>query len=377
MLVSLPLHSSFAAPLPGSALESVVGRYLLGETSEGLDLMTWMLGHDAQPSDVDEFLNRYRDAKTPEASQLEARIADIRADLHRAQVQRAGGQEVAETDSFTAEERYALREAAARELKIDERWRSADPHPGEIEFTLGDRPAGLQASREEFLAPNDEEAIQVPETPGEKAPEEIKARAKRGMREWYDDSQACLQNRPASASASAEWKYLAQQWAISAGTTAAGYVFTTGLTRVQLPSFGMDMLMSLISQGVGMKWMGSADTFQVRWLKTFAWAHGKTVLDAEVYRYNPWTDTGGVPMDQAVTSRRDFNYAWNASTSWISPVMYTVLNGIDCLLDQEAAGGAAGAVAKASRFKKGAFVFRSGVSVGSSVLYYKIWKNHH
>lgn len=376
-LASLPLHSCFAAPLPGAALESSVGRYLLGETTQGLELMTWMMGRETSASDVEEFLNRYQGSKTPELSQLESRIAEIRADLHRAQVQRAGGNDVAESDSFTSEERFALREAAARELKIDARWRTADPHPGEIDFTLHPPEGGLEASRSEFLAPNEENAIAIEETPGEKAPEEIQERAKRGMREWYDDSQACLQNRPATASGTAEWKYLAQQWAISAATTATGYFFTTGLTRVQLPSFGMDLMISLISQSVGVKWMRSQDSFQVRWLKSFAWAHGKTVLDAEVYRYSPWTDTHGVPMDQAVTTRREFNYTWSAASSWVSPVMYTVLNGIDCLLDEQAAGGAAGAVARASRFKKGAFVFRTGVSAGSSILYYKLWKSHH
>jgi hypothetical protein len=352
--------TALAGPLPGSALESPIGRFLLGETPAGLELMSRVLGRSAEASDLPAFLESLRSASPRAASELEARIAGIR---ERSLAESPD----AESDRFSAEERAVLREVAERELRVDPEWRGPGSPEGEIPF-VGES-TGLAANRKAFLTPEDEAKLLAPEEPGETAPADVQAKARRGFKDWYDDAQDCLQSRPAEASRAAEWRYLAQQWIISGSITTGSYLIQSGFSHIEWSSLGVDLLMSMLSQGVGNKWMSSRDSLQVRWLKVLVWGHVRADIDAEVYRISPWTDTHGVPLDQAVDTRREFNYAWNARMSWLSPLMFTVLTGMECLLDQQQGPEAA---ARLARFRKGSFVFRTGVSMGNSLLYYKL-----
>lgn len=357
-LASVPVLSSksWAGPLPGSALESPIGRFLLGETAAGAELMARLLGHEANGSSFDELMTRLQEPELQSVrSELETKIETLREQFHEAQVQRNGGEEVAESDSFSAEERTVLRQVAAQELKVDAGWHTPDPHPGEIDF------AGEEAASTG--------EINAPETDGEKAPEAIQERARRGMKEWYKDSRTCIANRPTHKNRSIEIRNLIQQLSISAGLTTVGTFARAGFSHVDIPSFGVDLLVGLVSQGVGMTWMRNRDTFQVRWLKVFSWGNIRARLDAAFYRIDPWTDTHGVPMEEAVETRRNYNYEWSAATSWISPLMFTILNGMECLAEED--NGAAAA----KRFANRAFLIKTGVSVGTSVAYFQFRSN--
>src|SRR4051812_28381498 len=123
-----------AALLPVSALESPVGRFLLGETSQGAELIRWATDQPLLSVSADEFLARLRDPSDFRMSrireQLESRVARIRESLHEAQIERSGGKDVSESDAFTADERMVLREVASRELSIEASWGSQDPRAG-------------------------------------------------------------------------------------------------------------------------------------------------------------------------------------------------------------------------------------------------------
>lgn len=349
--------TSSAALLPVSALESPVGRFLLGETATGLELMSTVLGRSASSADVDAFAATLRAANPDSLAKLEARLAQLRADLHEAQIQRSGGRDLAESDSFSADERAILREVADRELQTADVLRAPDPHPGEIDFVGGASPGAEPAP----LA--SDPIVDLKEESLEKAPAEVQERAKRSFKEWYKDASECRMNRPSGASRSMDIRNTMEQMAITAGVTTVGTVAHGGFSRVFTGHFGVDLMTSLISTGVSMMWMSNRDSLEVRWLKVFSWGHLRSNLDAAIYRINPWTDTQGIPMDQAVAERKDFNYTWNAYTSWTNPLMFMIFNGEECLLEKEKGAAAA------ARFAKGAFVFKTGVSLGTSIAY--------
>lgn len=309
--------------------------------------MSRVLGRGASHTDIEEFLARLRGSSPDTLNELEARIARVRENLNRAQVARNGGREIVESDSFSSEERMLLREVATREIRPEASLRSPDPRPGEIDF----------------IGSEQDTAIQLQEEPGENAPAEAKERARRGFKEWFDDAQSCRESRPDDANRSLELRNTLEQMAITTGVTTVGTIAHVGISKIQWNHFGLDLMTSLISTGVSMSWMHNSDTLLVRWLKIFTWGHLRSDMDAEIYRISPWTDTRGVPMEEAVTERRDFNYSWNAKSSWVNPLMFGLLNGTECMLEREKGAAAA------ARFARGAFVFKTGVSVATSILY--------
>jgi hypothetical protein len=376
--------SALAAPLPGAAIESPVARFLFAETNEGIEMMGRYLGRAASASDVDEFLRGIREAGPAYAhvrQDLEIQIGRLREELQRARVARNGGRKTTESDQFTTEEQLVLREAAKHEFSLSGDALPPDPRAGNIRFAESER-LGLEASREDLLNPKaiieDEGVLRIKAEPLDEAPVAIREEARKGFKDWASDAQTCLENRPDKVTKAKDKRDLLQQLAINAGVNTGAYLLTSGISHFDVGSFSVDMLISMLSTSVSMSWMSSADSFRVRWLKVYSWGRIRTRLDAEIYQVLPWTNTHGAPMTEAAREREQFNRSWSVQTSIINPVMFTILNGAECMIEQSAGAksGAKAGAAAARKFAKRAAIVKFGVGAGMSYLYYNVRSNY-
>lgn len=360
-IVFATITTAVAAPGPAvTALERTVGRFLLGETPRGLSLMSETLGRAATAGDVDEFLITAR-RHAPEAlAGLESRASRIERELQEIKAARRESVRPGNSPAvamLSADERAILREISHSEVHLV-------PNGGQ----------SLRTSEKQFLngGLREEPALRIAETPAEQAPASIQARAKRGLREWRDDAQLCLNTMPTQSASSLQFRNIAEALAITTGVTTVGTVAQVGVAHIgdiDGGQFGIDLGMSLLSTLVAMKWVKHNDGFEVRWLKASTQSVARTPIDAELYRISPWTNTHGVPMEDAISERTHFNMTWTAKTSWISPLVGTILNGAECLVGQS---GTASAVKNAQWLARGGFVIKTGVSAGNSIFYYKV-----
>jgi hypothetical protein len=367
-----------AAPLSGDAIESIVGRTLLKERG----LLARILGRPAMStSSVDEAWAKLRRAEwASERAELDRKAAQAREALIEARAKRYGGRRSEDLSDLSPEEELFLRKYAEIHLNVSPKWRSPDPAAGEVEFVsesgAGSKSRFLQSARADS-------EIAMAEEEGSRAPKAFEDEAKGGLEKWADDlrdwsarSRSCMQNRDRDSARKAYFSNFLQQEAISASVTTVGTLARTGIAKWDWRAFSVDLMMSFISTGVSMGLMNDRDTMMVRWLKVFGWGFGRTYVDAYIYQITPWTDTHGVPMEEAVRERKEFNMAWNAKTSWTSPLMFRILNGIECLAELETAGGTnAAAVARLAKLKKTQFAIKMGVSITNSIIYYRARSN--
>lgn len=372
ILMSLPVLVSNvqAAPLNVSALESPIGRFLLGETNEGFQILSRILGHaPGSSSSVDEALALMNDGQLRDVQKtLEERIGRVREKFQEARQQRNGGKEVPETQEMGPEERLILREVAGRELKIQQIW---EAELGRGEFATQSEAGGLTSSRQRFLsATSEDHALGVPEEVAENASVDLQEAGSNRLKKWAqdltnwsDESRTCMSNRNKGEAFKAWVRNFGEQVLISTSVTTVGSLARFGFAKLDLRAFSLDIMMGFISTGVSMGLMNDHDSMLVRWIKVLGWGVGRSNVDAWVYEITPWTDTHGFPMAEAVRERKEFNIAWNVKTSWVSPTMFRVLNGIECV-------ASARGVSNLAAIRKLNFAVKTSVSTVNSYLYY-------
>jgi hypothetical protein len=361
-----------------SVLNSAVGRFLLGETNEGVTLLTLVRGEAPHSlNSVEETISLLR-AHPAAMSELEARVERARTMLEEAREFRNGGKKVSESVEFSPEERFVLRGYAERELRLAESAGASDSAPMTIRFAE-QRADSVAAARERFVrranSAGGEPEVPVAETPGELAPAELRETARYGLKQWREDvlnwkeAGQCLRTRSAADSSRARIKDFAEQAAISGAVTTFGTVVHTGIAKFKPTRYFVDMFMSLVSTGVTMAMKQDGDTMFIRWVKVIAWGDKRTDIDAAVYQaWNP-DHLADEVLRRTVEERREFNYSWNEKTSFTSPFMFRFLNGIECLAEAKLKG-AEGARKALLKLDAGHFALKTSVSIGNSVAYY-------
>ena len=161
-----------------------------------------------------------------------------------------------------------------------------------------------------------------------------------------------------------------QQLGISAAVTTIGSFARTGYAQIDMGSFALDLMMSMISTGVSMQWMRANDFFEVRWVKVHTWGYGKSMLDAVLYRYSPMTQANaGDAIEEATRRRFEFNMAWTTETTWTSPVVFTILNGTECMLGEQYG------IEAGNAFGKRMFWGKLAAGLGNSIIYFHLRKD--
>jgi hypothetical protein len=341
------------AKTPTSPLESVLGRFLVHETEAGSRVIRPLLENPSAKVEIERRIQRI------EESLLEAR---------RSRYGKNSKQGKAITE-ISADERTILNEVAQREFALQSE-HLPESGSGEIHFVEKTKDGSLSGTQEEFLTRQVPEGeIAVTETPAENAPLEIQARGKRNLVEWYKESQACIARRPKHQNKTIEVRNLLQQMGISATMTTLGTFARAGYAHIDLRNFALDMIMSLLSTGVSMSWMKASDLMEVRWVKVYSWGYGKTMLDAAIYRYSPVAHSQGISADEAAQRRFEFNMAWTTQTSWTSPLIYTILNGTECMISEEH-GFQVG-----NNFGKRMFWGKMAMGLTNSLIYFQLREN--
>jgi hypothetical protein len=373
-----------AAPLPrisvGELAGSEVSHALLSQR-RALEAMSRYLGRAATAADIPEALAALREAHPSRYLQLETEIAQIQAELRKARAARNGGKEVGDEVPLTDGELAVFKIIDERELLAKVFKGAHDPVAGEIAFS-GSRASGsFNARKSRLLSAKEEEEVLLGEAkPGELAPKEIQREARRSFKEWYEEGRSCVQTRPRAASAAADHKFMLESMAISALVTSGATLWQTGFSNFDPGRYSIDLSMSLLTTGIGTKVVRSQDGFRVRWLKGFSMGMLRNKADFELYQVAPWIhDKPGKTKEEIASETLMFNYAWTTKTGWVSPLVTSILNNVQCMLDKAAAPGMAGelvAARNAAMFSKFAFGTRLALSSGMSMYYMKSRANN-
>jgi hypothetical protein len=305
-----PAHADEAL---AELLGSVVGRFIVGETSEGLALSS-RLG----TTDAHELASKL---DSPELAETRARVKDA-LEHARALVDAEGARP---SDGALSEvEELVLRRLARGEL-------------GSIKFVAEAPKAGSYAStRERFLAPEGEttgtDGIDPAESGGDPAPtpEELRA-GKSRLRRWVEGMKACVKNRPPSAERKSQLSYMLTNIGISEAMTAGGYVVGVGLKKVSIKDLSSELLMTLFSTAVGNKLTVGTSSALVRWVKVAAWGVARAGIDATYYYVTPLKDEHGGTVGSETEDRLEYDIAWNTATSPIYIGLYALTSGVECL----------------------------------------------
>jgi hypothetical protein len=357
--------------LEGSILKTQTEQLVLG-SPEVLETLGKILKRNL--SSLDDLSIALREAG-PESLQaferIQAQSRRITESLREARKARAGEKADVDSVALSAEESAIVR-LAVQEVSWSEQVLSKAP--GGLKSQRIVTRNRLDLGREEFMAAKaaaNDNFIPIKATPGESAPPAIGRAARRSFVEWARESEACRARQPEALSSKLDRRDLMQQMGITAGVNTGAYLVTVGLGQFDPGTYAVDMSLSLFFTWAGMKVMKNTDSLVFRSFKVYGMGHGRNRLDMELYEFLPtvlpnWLYEHGAPTQQDAANRLAFNYEWTNKTFMLSPILFSILNGHECLLRESAAAG------KAAKFAKGAFGVKLAVGAGMSLLYYKV-----
>ncbi len=346
-----------------SAIESLFGRALIGDSPHGSALIERVLG---RPGTYDDLIEALRTPEfAAERMELDQKIARLNQAWDDARPTRNKPAK-SEREKFTPDEVLALHEIAARELRVSADWSSPSEvrAAGTMEFVGAPKGNRLNATRRAFLESAEIPAGKRAMKPMSEAPREIRELANKSFKDWFKEAQSCLTGQSSETAKKLQIQSALKQMGIATAVTTGSYMINAGFGRVDWRSFGTDILMGLFSTGVNFMVMKNTDSFKYRTLKVAAWGVDRAMMDATLYYVVPWTNTYGVDRLDAAYDRMVFNYGWNTATAPMWAGLYTIVSGAECLAKQP---GASGMVKKIAANE---FLIRTAVQVANSTAYY-------